>query len=107
MPPPISLLMPPMVMANSKITDAAGQTVRRLVKHKHPRRYLAGLENADWLAEEGYDPTFGARPIKRAIQQRIQNPLAVEILKQQFGAGSRVTVDYAGDEFTFVRSDGE
>jgi oxygen-independent coproporphyrinogen-3 oxidase len=38
--------------AHSKITDAAGQAVTRLVKHKHPHRYLAGLENADWLAEE-------------------------------------------------------
>ena len=36
------------------------------------------------IAEEGYDPTYGARPLKRVIQQRMQNPLAVEMLKQEF-----------------------
>ena len=41
------------------------------------------------IAEEGYDPTYGARPLKRVIQQRMQNPLAVEMLKQEFGEGSR------------------
>ena len=57
----------------------------------------------DEIAEEGYDPAFGARPLKRVIQQRIQNPLAVEILKREFTEGSRVKVDYVGDEFTFER----
>jgi len=58
-------------------------------------------ENA--IAAEGYDPTYGARPLKRVIQQRIQNPLAVEMLKQEFGEGSRVKIDYANNEFTFER----
>jgi ATP-dependent Clp protease ATP-binding subunit ClpB len=57
----------------------------------------------DAIADQGYDPTYGARPLKRIIQQKIQNPLAVEILKKEFPAGARVKVDYAGDEFTFER----
>jgi ATP-dependent Clp protease ATP-binding subunit ClpB len=57
------------------------------------------------VALEGYDPTYGARPLKRVIQQRIQNPLAVELLKQQFGEGSRVRIDYADGEFTFERGE--
>ncbi len=56
------------------------------------------------IAEEGYDPTYGARPLKRVIQQRIQNPLAVEMLKQEFGEGSRVKIDYRDGEFSFTRS---
>jgi ATP-dependent Clp protease ATP-binding subunit ClpB len=57
----------------------------------------------DAIAEQGFDPTFGARPLKRVIQQRIQNPLAVEMLKREFDEGSRVEVDFRGGEFTFER----
>lgn len=57
------------------------------------------------IATEGYDPTYGARPLKRVIQQRIQNPLAVELLKREFGEGSHVRIDYADGEFTFERSE--
>ncbi|MFZ1934731.1 MAG: ATP-dependent chaperone ClpB [Thermoguttaceae bacterium] len=57
------------------------------------------------IAEEGYDPTYGARPLKRVIQQRVQNPLAVEMLKQEFGEGSGVKIGYADGEFTFERSE--
>jgi ATP-dependent Clp protease ATP-binding subunit ClpB len=58
----------------------------------------------DEIASEGYDPTNGARPLKRVIQQRIQNPLAVELLKREFEEGSRVKIDYLGGDFTFKRS---
>ena len=57
----------------------------------------------DAIAKEGYDPIYGARPLKRVIQQRIQNPLAVEILKKEFPEGSSVKIDYTDDEFTFER----
>ncbi len=62
-------------------------------------------EAIERIAEEGYDPAFGARPLKRVIQQRIQNPLAVEILKREFTEGSKVRVDLRGGEFTFERID--
>jgi len=57
----------------------------------------------DEIAAEGYDPTYGARPLKRVIQQRIQNPLAVEMLKQEFGEGSRVKIDCEDGDFSFQR----
>jgi len=57
----------------------------------------------DEIAKEGYDPTYGARPLKRVIQQRIQNPLALEILKREFAEGSRVKVDCVDGEFGFER----
>ncbi len=59
----------------------------------------------DAIAQKGYDPTFGARPLKRVIQRSIQNPLAMEILKRNFGDGARVKIDYRHDEFTFERMD--
>ena len=45
------------------------------------------------LADEGYDPQFGARPLKRVIQQRIENPLASRILAGEFGEGDIIRVD--------------
>jgi ATP-dependent Clp protease ATP-binding subunit ClpB len=53
------------------------------------------------IANEGYDPAFGARPLKRVIQQRIQNPLATELLRGDVGAGRGVRVDFQQDGFTF------
>ncbi len=55
------------------------------------------------LAAQGYDPTFGARPLKRVIQQQIQNPLATEILKGEFGEGSSIRVDVRTEEFVFEK----
>src|SRR5205085_9112918 len=48
----------------------------------------------DEIARRGYDPTFGARPLKRVIQQQVQNPLATEILKGEFPEGSLVRIDF-------------
>jgi ATP-dependent Clp protease ATP-binding subunit ClpB len=53
------------------------------------------------LAAEGYDPAFGARPLRRVIQQRIENPLATEILKGGFGESAEITIDYADGNFIF------
>jgi ATP-dependent Clp protease ATP-binding subunit ClpB len=53
------------------------------------------------IANRGYDPTFGARPLKRVIQQELQNPLASELLKGGFPEGSTVRIDWDGSEFSF------
>lgn len=53
------------------------------------------------LADEGYDPRYGARPLKRVIQQRLQNSLANEILAGNFSAGVRIVIEAAGDRFIF------
>jgi len=51
----------------------------------------------------GYDPTYGARPLKRVIQRRIENPLAVELLKESDWEGTTIKVDFLGDDFVFER----
>jgi ATP-dependent Clp protease ATP-binding subunit ClpB len=53
------------------------------------------------IAARGYDPTFGARPLKRVIQQSLQNPLATELLKEEYPEDSLVRIDYRDGEFTF------
>ena len=53
------------------------------------------------LAEEGYDPVYGARPLKRVIQKRLADPLATKILEGVYTEGDPITVDAAGGELTF------
>jgi len=55
----------------------------------------------DWLGETGFDPVYGARPLKRAIQQALENPLARRILSGEFGPGDTVAVDAGRDGLTF------
>jgi len=59
------------------------------------------------LAAEGYDPQFGARPLKRVIRQRIENPIATRLLADEFNPGDTITVDHAGHTFTFGRGPAE
>jgi ATP-dependent Clp protease ATP-binding subunit ClpB len=58
-------------------------------------------EAEDLIAEEGYDPSFGARPLKRAIQRLVQNPLAMRVLEGEFEEGSRINVERDGDQLAF------
>jgi ATP-dependent Clp protease ATP-binding subunit ClpB len=53
------------------------------------------------LVEQGYDPVYGARPLKRAIQRSIENPLAQELLAGKYPPGARIVVDVEGDRFVF------
>ena len=56
------------------------------------------------LAEAGYDPAFGARPLRRVIQRQVMDPLSLAILEGRFGAGDRVLVDVEGDELVLRRT---
>ena len=56
------------------------------------------------LARAGFDPVYGARPLKRAIQQHIENPLARQILEGGFAAKDTIRVDYKAGRFCFERS---
>jgi ATP-dependent Clp protease ATP-binding subunit ClpB len=61
---------------------------------------------ADLLAAEGYDPVYGARPLKRTIQRLLQDPLAIRILEGEFKEGDTVLVDAAGDKLVLERGSG-
>ena len=56
----------------------------------------------DLIAEAGFDPVYGARPLKRAVQQQIENPLAQQILGSRFLPGDTIFVDVADDKLTFA-----
>ncbi len=57
------------------------------------------------LAEDGYDPAFGARPLRRLIQRRIENPLSKMLIGGEFPEGATIEVDYDGGEFRFQTSE--
>ncbi len=58
----------------------------------------------DLIGEAGYDPVYGARPLKRAIQQQVENPLAQKILKGEFRPGDTIRIDREGDLLVFAKA---
>ncbi len=90
--------------------EAIGEIVEiqlgRLRKRLAEREITLELTQAarDELATEGWDPAFGARPLKRTIQQRIENPLATRLLAGEFGPGDALKADYQGGAFVFERA---
>lgn len=57
----------------------------------------------DHLGKAGFDPVYGARPLKRAIRQQLENPLAQEILGGRFGGGDTIRVDVTAEGLTFSK----
>jgi ATP-dependent Clp protease ATP-binding subunit ClpB len=55
------------------------------------------------LAEAGWDPAYGARPLKRAIQRLLENPLALRLLEGDFGDGDTIRVDAQDGELSFSK----
>jgi len=72
---------------------------KRLVEKEITVEFSAGVKKL--LAEEGYDPNYGARPLKRVIQQKILNPLALEIVEGKVADGNRVLVELVKDKIVF------
>jgi ATP-dependent Clp protease ATP-binding subunit ClpB len=87
-----------------KIVDVQLESLRRRLAVRNLHLTIDDTAKA-LLAEEGYDPLYGARPLKRVIQQRIENPLASRILVGEFADGDtiHIGVDKAKHEFTFEK----
>src|SRR5439155_1169133 len=83
-----------------KIVDLQVESLRKTLAERH-----IGIELTDAarlaLADEGYDPHFGARPLKRTLQRLVQNPLAMRLLKGEFKPGQTIEVDHKKGGFTF------
>jgi ATP-dependent Clp protease ATP-binding subunit ClpB len=56
-----------------------------------------------FIVSEGYDPMFGARPLKRTIQRRLLDPLAMRVLEGEFREGDKIVVDVDGDGLKFEK----
>jgi ATP-dependent Clp protease ATP-binding subunit ClpB len=77
--------------------------IRRVQKRLADQKLVLEVSEAamDFVAQSGYDPVYGARPLKRAIQRELENPLATMILEHTFTEGAVITVDLEDDELSF------
>ncbi len=85
----------------SQIIDVQLERLRAMLKERGVEIVLDDSAK-DLLVKKGYDPTFGARPLKRAIQSLIQNPLAVKLLNGEVSSGQTVRVSADGDALKFA-----
>lgn len=90
-------------LGKKQIHAIANIQIEKLRMRLHEKNLHLDLSDAalDHLAAVGYDPVYGARPLKRAIQQSLENPLARDILNGRFLPGDAVKVDYDGKELVF------
>jgi ATP-dependent Clp protease ATP-binding subunit ClpB len=90
-------------LGKSQIRAIAGIQIDYLRKRLKDRDMGFDVSDAalDRIGEAGFDPVYGARPLKRAIQQQIENTLAQEILSGKFLPGDVITVDVEADKFVF------
>jgi ATP-dependent Clp protease ATP-binding subunit ClpB len=91
-------------MENRCIVELQLKRLRKLLTERN-----LSLEVTDQakqkLAEEGFDPAFGARPLKRAIQREIQNPLALAVLEGKFVDGDKIVADSNGEGIVFTKAE--
>jgi ATP-dependent Clp protease ATP-binding subunit ClpB len=82
--------------------------LRGLMKRLEDRKIRVELSDRakDLLIAEGYDPTYGARPLKRAIQREILDPLAMRVLQGEFTEGDAVRIDAPAGELQFMKTEG-
>jgi ATP-dependent Clp protease ATP-binding subunit ClpB len=85
-----------------KIVDIQVRHLEKLLADRHLEIELTEAART-LLAEEGYDPAYGARPLKRVIQRQVQDPLALRLLQGDFGEGDLVRVDARDGHLTFER----
>ncbi|MFZ7260390.1 ATP-dependent chaperone ClpB [Avibacterium avium] len=80
--------------------------LKRLEKRMESHGYHLAFTDAalDFIGEIGYDPIYGARPLKRAIQQEVENPLAQQILSGELIPGKTITLDYVDGKITASQS---
>jgi ATP-dependent Clp protease ATP-binding subunit ClpB len=94
-------------LSRDQIAEIVELQLERLRHRLAERQITLELTEAakDALAEAGWDPAYGARPLKRAIQRLVENPLALRLLEGDFADGDTIRIDAHGDELVFVKAE--
>lgn len=94
-------------LAPEHLTRIVAIQLRYLHARLNERDMALHLDEAarERLAQAGYDPVYGARPLKRAIQQQLENPLAQQILDGRFGTGDTIHVSVGAEGLEFIKGD--
>ena len=92
-------------LTQSELKQIVDIQLRILNKRLEDRKILltASASACEWLAKTGYDPVYGARPLKRLIQKDIENPLALKLLQGDFADGDRISINSDGEKLEFKR----
>jgi len=92
-------------LGREHIKDIIGIQLRNLMKRLEERKIQVDLTDAakNKLVDEGYDPVYGARPLKRTLQRRLLDPLAMRVLQGEFRDGDRISVDAGADGLRFEK----
>jgi len=93
-------------LGQTQIRAIARIQVQQLVQRLADRDISLEVSDAalDKLGKAGFDPVYGARPLKRAVQQQLENPLAQKLLAGEFGAGDTISVEARDIGFEFTRA---
>jgi ATP-dependent Clp protease ATP-binding subunit ClpB len=93
-------------LSKEQLAEIVELQLRRLRERLAVRGLGLELTEAakEQLVEAGWDPTYGARPLKRAIQRLVENPLALRLLEGEFGEGDTVRVDVEEGELVFAKA---
>jgi ATP-dependent Clp protease ATP-binding subunit ClpB len=94
-------------LSREHLSEIVELQLRRLETRLADRGIRIELTDAakEFLAEAGWDPTYGARPLKRAIQRLVENPLAMRLLDNEFADGDTVLVDMRDGELVFEKAE--
>ena len=94
-------------LSRDQIAEIVELQLERLRRRLAERQITLELTDAakEALAEAGWDPAYGARPLKRAIQRLVENPLALRLLEGDFADGDTIRIDAHGDELVFVKAE--
>jgi ATP-dependent Clp protease ATP-binding subunit ClpB len=88
-----------------KIVELQLGHLERLLAERHLGLSVS-TEAKQLLADQGYDPVYGARPLKRVVQRLLQNPIALEVLEGRYHSGDVIRVDRQGDSLRFSKRSG-
>lgn len=91
-------------LGKHQLRDIVGIQIQRIERllAEQKIRILLSESARDYIADVGYDPVYGARPLKRAIQRELENPIATKLLELEFNAGDTIYVDCPPDEDRLV-----
>jgi ATP-dependent Clp protease ATP-binding subunit ClpB len=92
-------------LSRKELSQIVGLQIQRIQALLADQKIVLEVTPAarDHIAEAGYDPTYGARPLKRAIQRELQNPIATKLLENSFTEGDTILIDLTDGVLTFVK----
>ena len=93
-------------LTEENLKDVVELLIREVAKRLSERSIKLNVtpEAKAWLVKRGYDPIYGARPLRRAIQRYVESPISSKILQSEFKEGNTITVDVRDDNLTFTAS---